>query len=48
MNHAHTVNISGTVLKLILKLGNQKSSESLKLKNNTFNGQVQKLQSTEM
>lgn len=32
MNQAHTVNISGTVLKLILELGNQKSSESLKRK----------------
>lgn len=32
MNQTHTFNISGTVLKLILKLGNQKSSESLKRK----------------
>lgn len=32
MKQAHTVNISGTVLKLILKLRNQKSSESLRRK----------------
>lgn len=31
-HNPHTVNISGTVLKLILKLGNQKSPECLKRK----------------
>lgn len=31
-HNPHTINISGTVLKLILKLGNQKSSECLKRK----------------